>query len=302
MTDIIDSGFVRLRDAGKDEAWLQRWIAEKPERLGLGQFEILDQELRQYGSRGGRLDILGYRRDLNTYYEIEVMLGECDADHGFRTLDYWARERIKHPNSKHLAVLVAEDLQGRYKTVLETLPQFLPFVGIELKTLRLEAAGGVATTFATVAVQPDILLQEEPTGGRVLIPHDEEWWRERHGSEYVELVYEIHRLCEEEIGSSRIDFTAASYVSLKKGRRAWLPMWPRKEGVYVYIPDPGQGTEGKPSDEYRKLSERLSALGIEPNWAYRYNAGANPVAFAIPRSQIRHPEIVAVLKQAYDSI
>ena len=95
---------------GKDEYWLQDWIAEDPARLGLGPLNLVHKELRQYGSRGGRLYILAYRTDLNTYYEIEVMLGECDSDHGFRILEYWAQERARNPNSRHVAVLVAEDL------------------------------------------------------------------------------------------------------------------------------------------------------------------------------------------------
>jgi hypothetical protein len=62
--------------------------------LGLGNVAIKAKELRHYTGKGGRLDILAYNSALDTYYEIEIMLGECDADHGFRVLDYWARERI----------------------------------------------------------------------------------------------------------------------------------------------------------------------------------------------------------------
>ncbi len=36
-----------LREAEKNEYWLQDWICAKPERLGLGQFESVEQELRQ---------------------------------------------------------------------------------------------------------------------------------------------------------------------------------------------------------------------------------------------------------------
>jgi len=43
--------------------------------------------------KAARLDVLGYDGALDTYYEIEIMLGECDADHGFRALDYWARDQ-----------------------------------------------------------------------------------------------------------------------------------------------------------------------------------------------------------------
>lgn len=110
--DIVDNINTTLRAIGKDEAWLHSWIVEKPRRLGLGDLEIKKAELTQYRNGGGRLDILAYRGDIDTFYEIEVMLGECDSDHGFRALDYWARERLRSPNSRHYAVLIAEDLSG----------------------------------------------------------------------------------------------------------------------------------------------------------------------------------------------
>ena len=82
--DIVESTYTSLRTIGKDERWLHQWIKEKPSRFGLGDLTIERSELSHYKNMGGRLDILAYRADLDTYYEIEVMLGECDADHGFR--------------------------------------------------------------------------------------------------------------------------------------------------------------------------------------------------------------------------
>lgn len=107
------------------------------------------------------------------------MVGECDADHGFRVLDYWARERVKNPHAKHLAVLVAEDLAGRYQTVIETLPQFLPFIGIEIRTRRLHGDGDLAVIESLVVAQPDDLILS--TGDESGVesetqPRDRDWW------------------------------------------------------------------------------------------------------------------------------
>ena len=41
--------------------------------------------------------------------------------------------------------MVAENRSGRYKTVIETLPQFLPFIGIEIKVLKLQHSEALAT-------------------------------------------------------------------------------------------------------------------------------------------------------------
>jgi len=302
--ELVSSKFISLREIGKDEHWLQKWIVDDPSRLGLGPVRIVNHELRQYGSRGGRLDILAYRADLDTYYEIEVMLGECDSDHGFRTLDYWARERLRHPNARHVAVLIAEDLSGRYKTVIEKLPQFLPFIGIELKTLCLEHSADLATTLFTKVAQSDDLIAgtpDEPSGQKDESgPRDEEWWKGEYGEAFVQIVKELVRFCGENVGPSRLDFSAQSYVSLKKGRRCWLPMWPRKDGVYVYIPGGPGGAEDRPSDFFAKVREVLAPLGLEPSWTYKYNAGANPIAFPIPNQHIKNSAIGDILRQAYE--
>jgi hypothetical protein len=89
----------------------------------------------------------------------------------------------------------------------------------------------------------------------------------------------MHRICNEKIGPSNIDFAAKSYIALKKGRRAWLPMWPRQDGFYVYIASGRGGTEDLPSDFYAEVKEALDELKIEPSWTFKYNAGANPIAF-----------------------
>jgi hypothetical protein len=81
----------KLRDLGYDEIWLQNWLADSPARLGLGEVRIVAQELT--APRGGSLDILA--ADGDTYYSVEVQLGEVDASHSFRVFDYWARNRVR---------------------------------------------------------------------------------------------------------------------------------------------------------------------------------------------------------------
>lgn len=92
-----------LRAVGRGEYRQQDFLVDDPTRPGLGQVTIKAKELRQHGAKGGRLDMLAYDAALNTYYDVEVMLGQCDAGHGFRALDYWARERVRNPNARHVA-------------------------------------------------------------------------------------------------------------------------------------------------------------------------------------------------------
>lgn len=69
--------------------------------------------------RGGSLDILA--ADGDTYYSVEVQLGEVDASHSFRVFDYWARNRTRFEGRTHVAVLVVESAAGRYRPALEAL-------------------------------------------------------------------------------------------------------------------------------------------------------------------------------------
>ena len=101
----------RLRDLGYDEIWLQNWLVADPARLGLGDVRIVAQELT--APRGGSLDILA--ADGDTYYSVEVQLGEVDASHSFRVFDYWARNRARFDSKTHVAVLVVESAAGRFR-------------------------------------------------------------------------------------------------------------------------------------------------------------------------------------------
>lgn len=110
----------KLKDLGHDEIWLQNWLSSDPRRLGLGEVSVKAQELTQ--AKEGSLDILAV--DSDTYYSVEVQLGEVDASHGFRVIDYWARNRNRFPDKTHVAVLIAERAaSGRYGQALQALAE-----------------------------------------------------------------------------------------------------------------------------------------------------------------------------------
>jgi hypothetical protein len=128
--------------------------------------------------------------------------------------------------------------------------------------------------------------------------NDEASWQAAK-PEFTIFAREVHKLCLEKIGPSTIDFSAKSYVALKKGKRAWLPMWPRKDGAYVYIPGGPGGAADQPSDFFARVKEQLAPLGIEPSWSFKYNGGANPIAFTIAYGHSSHSKIVEILEEAY---
>ena len=163
---------------------------------------------------------------------------------------------------RHVAVLIAEELSGRYRTVIETLAQRLPLIAVELKTFQLDTAPPVATTFPIVFAQPDDIVlkpadEPEKTGG--LVPNDEATWKAEY-PKFTEAAKTMHKLCLEKVGPTAINFSAKSYISLKKAKRAWWPMWPRQDGFHVYIPGGHGGTEDQPSDFYAQVKESLADI------------------------------------------
>ena len=56
----------------------------------------------------------------------------------------------------------------------------------------------------------------------------------------------------------------------------------------------------QPSDFYAEVKNELAPLDIEPSWNFKYNAGANPIAFQITSTNANHSRILEILREAYE--
>jgi hypothetical protein len=119
---------------GVDEKLIQELIAEDPSILTLGPLVLRDKERIQ--PSGGRLDILLQDEDATAWYEVEVQLGKTDESHIIRTIEYWDRERKRYPDIRHTAVIVAEEITGRFFNVISLFNQSIPIIALKLSTLR----------------------------------------------------------------------------------------------------------------------------------------------------------------------
>ncbi len=126
---------IYIRNAGKNEYWLQDVIYENPSVLGLGDLIALTKEKRQ--SCGGRLDILLKDNSDNSMYEVEVMLGETDPSHIIRAIEYWDNEKRKYPQRQHFCVLVAESFDRRYFNVIQLMSLNIPMIAIQADLLEI---------------------------------------------------------------------------------------------------------------------------------------------------------------------
>lgn len=279
-----------LRSLGYDEIWLQNWLAEKPERLGLGPVSIIGQEIAD--PRGGSLDILAFDEN-GTYYSIEVQFGEVDASHGFRVFDYWARNRVRYGQKTHVAVLVVETARGRYRQALEALAEYLPLIVVEFRVWKGDHEA---------VIVPEIVIANENFGvsrdaaesGRT-----ESEWRDEAKPEAWQFFEELVSWTRQNLGEVRVDFTPKSYIGLRRGRRVWAPLWLRSDGAMVYLPDPDRTRAADPSPAFEALSSQLKDVGLEPGWQTTYNAGANPIVVRLRRADLGRPAVQELLRATF---
>ena len=152
MTNIVSGTVSTVTDLGKDEAWLQGWLKEHPDRLGLGDLEVAD------GANDEDQSLVV--TDDDRCFSVDVQLGELEASRGFQVLDNWARNRVMHPDKTHVAVLVTEVMSDRYQTTLETLAEHLPLVVVELAVWKGENEAIVVSHIALSSDEVD--LSETP--------------------------------------------------------------------------------------------------------------------------------------------
>jgi hypothetical protein len=283
----------RLRDLGYDEIWLQNWLAADPARLGLGDVRIVAQELS--APRGGSLDILA--ADGDTYYSVEVQLGEVDASHSFRVFDYWARNRTRFEGRTHVAVLVVESAAGRYRLALEALAEYLPLVVIELRAWRGEAE--VILVPDTVVINQSLDVAG-PAGVVAGDARSEADWKDAVTPEAWEFRTAFVAWTQSNLGEVRVDYSPKSYVGIRRGRRVWAPLWFRKDGAFIYLPDPDglRGEQQSPAMDI--FQERLREAGLETTWQPTYNAGANSVSIRLRQADLDKPVVQDLLRATFE--
>ena len=124
-----------------DERWLHSLLKDDPSLLGLeGDLNVIGSERRQ--PSGGRLDLLLSNPDTSppTRYEVEIQLGATDESHIIRTIEYWDIERKRYPQYKHIAVIVAEQVTGRFLNVIQLFNGEIQLIAIQLQLVEVNGS------------------------------------------------------------------------------------------------------------------------------------------------------------------
>jgi hypothetical protein len=222
---------VSLRNAGFDEAWLEHQITTHPEILELHGSPKSVRSQVQHKS-GGRLDCLLKDDENQKFYAVELMLGELDADHITRALDYFLAEKSREEASdwEHIAVIVAEQIQNsRYVRVVDYLSKHIPLIAIELSALQV---GDNLTLKCTKLFDGTIEGEGEIiTGGEI---YTREYWLKRASPATIELIDGFLPILQAFASDTNLTYKKY-FIGLSVGNRAenYLTFDPRKEFLQI---------------------------------------------------------------------
>lgn len=212
-TEIKSGKKIFIRNAGKDEYWLQDIIYENPSLLGLGDLIPVSKEKKQ--STGGKLDILLKNPEDNSMYEIEVMLGETDPSHIIRTIEYWDIEKRRYPQRQHFPVLIAESFNKRYFNVIQILSLNVPMIAIQADLL--EVGGQKIINFTKILDIYEEQAEEDETN----IVNETTWTSNANWT--LQTAKELLNIINSGGQTLKLNFTQ-SYVALvnNRGNAYWL--------------------------------------------------------------------------------
>ena len=230
------------------EKWLQAIISEDPSILGLGDLVVRDIERRQ--PRAGRLDVLLSDPETLTRYEVEIQLGATDESHIIRTIEYWDLERRQLPQYDHVAVIVAEEITGRFLNVISLFNGAIPLIAIQIQAL--EVRGAVSLVATRVVDVVELATEEEDEGGSAT---DRSYWEDKGSPLSLGLADQMLALIREKT-DARLDLKYnKGYVGLAREGLAsnFVLFWPKKQHLIAAFKVPH-------SDE---LTRQLADSGLD---------------------------------------
>ena len=168
-----------------NENMIQEFIFNDSSVLGLGDLTAIQREKVQ--PLGGRLDILLADDDGNRY-EVEIQLGSTDPSHIIRTIEYWDTEKKRYPQYDHCAVIVAEEITGRFMNVISLFNGSIPLIALQLSAFQ--TGDDISLVFTKIIDRIDLGTDEEEE----LVTTDRNYWENtkstKHMMKLVDSIYE----------------------------------------------------------------------------------------------------------------
>jgi len=262
-----------------NEKMIQKEIEADPSILGLGDLRVIDSERRQ--PSGGILDILLEKEDgdSTTRYEVELQLGSTDASHIIRTIEYWDNERKRYTEYTHIAVIIAEDITGRFFNVISLFNGHIPIIAIQMNALKLNDN---EYTLSFTKVLGQFGADEETKKAT-----RDDW----KSYATVELADKLLEYINEEFGESyELHYTKA-YIGLAKGgdQNSFARFSPQRRVILLRL----RLEKSEETDTF--LEDKF------PKWSYRDNWEKYRLKLSPSEITDKKDDLLYILRKAYDA-
>lgn len=265
------------------ERLIQDMIADDPSILTLGKLELIEKERHQVS--GGRLDLLLQDESGKSWYEVEIQRGPTDPSHIIRTIEYWDREKRRYPDIRHTAVIVAEEINGRFFNVISLFNRQIPIIALKVVVFKLGGQFGVLFTK---------ILDYEPRVGDTedagIVKVDRAYWEQRSAPFAFKATEKLIEYSATELDDTIEAKYNKPYIGTSMDGRVsnFVTYWPRKKALNLRA-------HCKQSDD---LDSKLDEAAVR----WEYDGGQYPgYRLTLLESDItQHDSLIKTLiKQSY---
>lgn len=238
------------------ETMIQDYIINNPGILEL-EDDIIPITKEKIQPTGGRIDLLLSSGDKETRYEVEIQLGATDPSHIIRTIEYWDNEKKMSPQYDHCAVIVAEEITGRFMNVISLFNGAIPLIAIQLNAYD-EGNGNISLScnkvLDRITYDIDSDVEFEAT--------DRNYWEQKTSNNLLSIVDKIFNSLDDYTKGYDLKYNK-HYIGISKNGQTqnFISFTPKKK--FVYFTARG--------DENKNLLDKFDASGLEikyNRWKY----------------------------------
>ena len=253
MSNLISMERISLKNNPNiKEDTIQKYIYENPSVLGLGELSGIQREKIQ--PAGGRIDLL-MTDDENTRYEIEIQLGATDPTHIIRTIEYWDIEKKRYPQYDHCAVIIAEEITGRFMNVISLFNGTIPLIAMQVSAFK--NGDDISLVFTKVIDRVTLGNDEDD----IVEPTDRNYWENRSTSKMLKNVDYIFNDFGDLVKGYEFKYNKF-YIGLTKDGlvKNFVEFKPKKNYVYLCLK----------GNENQEIKEKFENAGLEISYESRW--------------------------------
>ncbi len=234
------------------EDLIQGFIFDDPSVLGLGDLSPIQREKIQ--PSGGRLDLL-LADDEGTRYEVEVQLGATDPSHIIRTIEYWDTEKKRYPQYDHCAVIVAEEITGRFMNVISLFNGAIPLIALQMTAYK--QGDDISLAFTKVLDRVTVVNEDEEQYEAT----DRKYWETKSTAKMLQNVDAIFESVKEYAVGYDLKYNKFYIGMMRDGvSKNFLMFRPKKNYLYIVC-------KGKENPEMIQQCEELGLdISYTPRW------------------------------------